>query len=300
MGNLEKLVVLTVLFLSAIVLAVQLNDGSDELGSNDPNTAAADLLKERAGDTLVDAAAGEQDADEEEGREGDMLASNDGSGRPIRGGDSMDGEATNKRSIGPTLLDSGVFPKGGDSEATGGGSGTVTSPYGSDSIVIATGLRPAGVPGMLLMDLTIETTWAELAQAIYGDDRYVALLQSFNEEMYEAPQIGEIVVPIQDNTGAAGIVGNRRPRSVASPAEARPRSGASAPATNIPRSTAAGVSYTVRDGDSLSKISELFYGTKHRWKEIYDANRDVMDTPDRVKLGMVLLIPGAKASVGIR
>lgn len=48
--------------------------------------------------------------------------------------------------------------------------------------------------------------------------------------------------------------------------------------------------YTVQAGDSLSKIAERFYG-RQDWKRIYDANRDLLDDPDRISPGQVLQIP---------
>ena len=43
-------------------------------------------------------------------------------------------------------------------------------------------------------------------------------------------------------------------------------------------------------GDNLSTIAKQFYG-RQDWKRIYDANRDQLDNPDRIKPGQVLKIP---------
>ena len=48
--------------------------------------------------------------------------------------------------------------------------------------------------------------------------------------------------------------------------------------------------YTVQKGDNLSKIAERYYG-RQDWKRIYDANRDLLDDPDRISPGQVLKIP---------
>ena len=48
--------------------------------------------------------------------------------------------------------------------------------------------------------------------------------------------------------------------------------------------------YTVEKGDNLSTIAKQFYG-RQDWKRIYDANRDQLDNPDRIKPGQVLKIP---------
>ncbi len=51
--------------------------------------------------------------------------------------------------------------------------------------------------------------------------------------------------------------------------------------------------YTVVSGDTLSHIAKHFYG-KPAWQRIYDANRDQLDNPDRIKPGQVLRIPTAE------
>ena len=51
--------------------------------------------------------------------------------------------------------------------------------------------------------------------------------------------------------------------------------------------------YTVEKGDNLSKIAKQFYGKSSAWPKIFDANRDQLDDPDRIKPGQVLRIPPA-------
>ena len=51
--------------------------------------------------------------------------------------------------------------------------------------------------------------------------------------------------------------------------------------------------YTVLSGDTLSLISKRFLGDSGRWREIYDANTDVIgDDPNVIIPGQVLTIPG--------
>lgn len=52
--------------------------------------------------------------------------------------------------------------------------------------------------------------------------------------------------------------------------------------------------YEVLAGDNLSKIAKHFYGNANAWKSIFDANRDQLTDPDRIKPGQMLKIP-AKA-----
>lgn len=51
-------------------------------------------------------------------------------------------------------------------------------------------------------------------------------------------------------------------------------------------------SYTVKGGDTLSKIAEKIYGDASLYVKIYDANKDMIGSdPDQIKVGMTLKIP---------
>ncbi len=52
-------------------------------------------------------------------------------------------------------------------------------------------------------------------------------------------------------------------------------------------------SYTVKAGDTLSKISKEFYGNANQYMKIFEANRDQLSDPDKIKVGQVLQIPPA-------
>ena len=49
--------------------------------------------------------------------------------------------------------------------------------------------------------------------------------------------------------------------------------------------------YVVRDGDTLASISRKFYKTSGHWKQIRDANKDVVSDPGKLKAGQTLTIP---------
>lgn len=53
----------------------------------------------------------------------------------------------------------------------------------------------------------------------------------------------------------------------------------------------AGTSYTVKSGDSLSKIAKHVYGDSSKWHQIYEANRDKIKNPDLIQPGWELTIP---------
>ena len=49
--------------------------------------------------------------------------------------------------------------------------------------------------------------------------------------------------------------------------------------------------YTVRAGDTLSKISKEFYGDANQYMKIFEANRGVLNDPNRISPGQTLKIP---------
>lgn len=49
--------------------------------------------------------------------------------------------------------------------------------------------------------------------------------------------------------------------------------------------------YTVKKGDSLSKIAREFYGDAGKWKKIHAANADKIPNPDLIHPGLQLTIP---------
>ncbi|WP_210131207.1 LysM peptidoglycan-binding domain-containing protein [Stenotrophomonas rhizophila] len=52
-----------------------------------------------------------------------------------------------------------------------------------------------------------------------------------------------------------------------------------------------GSTYTVKTGDSLSKIAKNELGDGNAWKKIFEANRDVLDDPDKIFPGQTLKLP---------
>lgn len=52
-----------------------------------------------------------------------------------------------------------------------------------------------------------------------------------------------------------------------------------------------GRTYTVKSGDTLSKISKNFYGDSDEFMRIFYANRDKINDPDKIQVGQELSIP---------
>jgi len=51
--------------------------------------------------------------------------------------------------------------------------------------------------------------------------------------------------------------------------------------------------YKVKQGDTLSKISQQFYGNANDYMRIFDANKDKLKDPDHINVGQELKIPAA-------
>ena len=49
--------------------------------------------------------------------------------------------------------------------------------------------------------------------------------------------------------------------------------------------------YTVKAGDTLSKIAKEHFGNANEYMKIFEANRDQLNDPDKIKPGQVLKIP---------
>lgn len=110
---------------------------------------------------------------------------------------------------------------------------------------------------------------------------------------------------IETLTGLAGVtaVNDQMTVAVAAPPEAEapppsdsaPEASAQAPAAEAERAPEAGASqgrtYTVQPGDTLWKISEEHYGAGSKYMQIFEANRDLLEDPNKIFPGQELKIP---------
>ncbi len=49
--------------------------------------------------------------------------------------------------------------------------------------------------------------------------------------------------------------------------------------------------HVVKNGDTLWKIAESFYGDGSLYKKIFEANKDILKNPDLINVGQKLRIP---------
>ena len=64
--------------------------------------------------------------------------------------------------------------------------------------------------------------------------------------------------------------------------------------TDAPAATPAGhaaKTYTVKAGDTLSKIAKEHYGNANSYMKIFEANKGLLKDPDKIQVGQVLNIP---------
>jgi len=286
MGHFEKLVVLTILFLSAVVLAVALNDQEAEPG--DPLAAAgfdrdgAQALTPSAGERstlsgpLAPGRAGPFDA----GDAGDAGAAAGDAGAPLLDA-SLASAPRAERGPGRGALEPSAERSSAE-PLPASGAAALRSDEGPRERILRSevGLeRAAGMEEFRVYRVASGDTWSGLAERFYGDGRFMTLLRSANEELDVLNESDSILVPVFDFTREAGSREPYRPREV--------------PAAGAKTATAAapGGVYVVQDGDNLTGISQKVYGTIKRWEDIYRANRDVLQDPDWLQVGMKLKLP---------
>ncbi len=91
-----------------------------------------------------------------------------------------------------------------------------------------------------------------------------------------------------------GPAAGSRPSAPETRAEPAPAPEPQRPAAPEPADEAAsdrGKTYTVQPGDTLWKIAETHYGSGAKYTEIFDANRDLLDDPNKIYPGQELKIP---------
>ncbi len=57
-----------------------------------------------------------------------------------------------------------------------------------------------------------------------------------------------------------------------------------------------GRTYTVKSGDTLWAIAAEMYGSGGKYMKIFEANTNILENPDRIKPGQVLVIPDLEKS----
>lgn len=123
------------------------------------------------------------------------------------------------------------------------------------------------------------------------------LQRKYQEVMLQNEQLKHEIARLRERLAVAGTA-SRTDGVVSGPASAVPEAVApveeSAPVAGTPpqpERPPVPATHTVVAGDTLSAISQKYYGTPARWRDIYNANRVTMSSPSALKIGMVLKLP---------
>lgn len=155
-----------------------------------------------------------------------------------------------------------------ESETTSGPAG-VQLPEGS-ILLTSVSLTETLLPDLFLHTWQEGDTYESLTALYYGDPACVDLLLRVNDDRVDVPIGDTVFIPAFDVRERPR---NRRRRVV----DLQPIGG--------------GVIYRTLEGDSLWKISKKHYGNGSSWNVIYEANLEVLKSPDSVLPGMELRIP---------
>ncbi|MCC6416037.1 MAG: LysM peptidoglycan-binding domain-containing protein, partial [Opitutaceae bacterium] len=108
------------------------------------------------------------------------------------------------------------------------------------------------------------------------------------------PVVNQLRVPTE------GVYGFGAPREEVSPISVAPEARIEPPAQRAPVSTpeppaankpASGRPHVVAKGDTLFSLAQKYYSDRSRWRDIYNANRDIMPNENSLRIGMTLRIP---------
>ena len=299
MGKPEKLVVLTLLFGAALVLALALTRSGDEVEAGNPLSGAQRVLE--LGDALDGMSPSNAEVQPSPAAVAPAADEADSSGVSTReqeaGGDApsllLNAGRENEPESAPDS------PPASELSAT-----TLALEPESDPtrriLVESTGLRPSFLEDYMMYTVAQGDTWSSLAQRFYRDGRFTRNLHLANEDLEELTPGKDILVPVFDFIARdAGLL----PGPGAAPlAERTAQPQPSTLGASTPPVVGTGtLEYEVRSGDTLSDISLAVFGSATRWKEILEANRDKLQRPESLQVGMKLKIPeGGKVPVAAK
>lgn len=107
----------------------------------------------------------------------------------------------------------------------------------------------------------------------------------FIDRMYKAkPAVARVDSP-KPASASAKDTKSTSPERKAPPAAAK----AAPIPTAAPKSS--GQEYIVKSGDTLARLAQKYYGDVFKWTRIYEANRQILKTPDYIFVGQKLMIP---------
>jgi LysM repeat protein len=89
--------------------------------------------------------------------------------------------------------------------------------------------------------------------------------------------------PVAAEPAGKGRTADRKAKTIQAPS--------TAPETKPAPAKAGARKHTVRQGDTLSKLAQQYYGSRAKWRDIFNANRKVMRNEGDLHVGLELVIP---------
>lgn len=137
------------------------------------------------------------------------------------------------------------------------------------------------IPGLKSLDAVVEGKTVTLT----GE---ASTLEAKGKAMGEFNKLVETENTINKISVAKAPAAAAPPPAAGAPPPAVAAGGAPVPAE--PAKTAAKI-HVVEKGDTLGAIAKKHYGKASAYMKIFEANRDVLDDPDKIKPGQKLRIP---------
>jgi nucleoid-associated protein YgaU len=251
MGKVEKIAVLTVLFLIALILVVSMTT------DNPLNKGKAALLGEQTSVSGLSPAGSSAPAAPEPGNK---------------------------------LLSATITPEPAAATAPPAAPPALVLPPNS-LLKTTDGLSEGYDGQRLLYSWQSGDSYVGLAKKLYGEPTKFTLIQNANEGREDIQPGEKILVPIFDVENVVEADAHAAPKTAPkSKSAAEPVKKSAAFSPSGPGS-GAGRTHTVKKGDSLWKIAKAELGDSARWNEIYELNKDKLKSPEALRDGMLLKLP---------
>lgn len=153
-----------------------------------------------------------------------------------------------------------------------GSAGTDTTPH-------SPGQAPAAGDGFTWHTIEAGETLSKIAARFLGDANRWREIAAINTDRLPDP-----------NTVGKGVLIRIPLRAGTSPTNAAQRP-VNTPVPPPAQRAAPTRKHVVAKNENLSEIAQKYLGSARKWREIYDANRDVIKDPDNVLAGTELTIP---------
>jgi len=305
MGKLEKVIVLSVLAVIAVILVLSLTlddplkkEKAVMAGSPPTKTAAANPSAPLAGEPKDKAIAPSMSSP--------ALGMQSGAQPPLNAPSSSATPAVAalptsvagaSASAPSTLLSANVAAPKSETPVVA----TPPAPPAGSILKSTDGLQDSYLADMKFYTWQSGDSFRSVAAKFYGDAAMFTVLRRSNEGRENVQPGEKILVPVFDLDAPHG--GDAPVTTLAAaPAAAQPAAQGSAPSKSAqvanplaPKTAAAPSSgprvHVVKDGESLWKIAKLELGDGGRWNEIFEANRDMLSKPEAVHAGMKLRVP---------